>query len=82
MIILQWFLIFFQIYIYIYANTIYSGSNWMFWCYWVIDSVTNSAVHQSDSLRKETVHVSGCFGVQSSIAPTGGEKLEQVVSRM
>ncbi len=39
-------------------------------------------VHQSDSLWKETVHVPGYFGIQSSVAPTRVEKLEQVVSRL
>ncbi len=39
-------------------------------------------VHQSDSLWKETVYVSGCFGVQSSVAPSRGEEWEQAVSRV
>ncbi len=39
-------------------------------------------VHQSDSLWKETVHVSGCFGVQSSVAPTRGEKFKRVMSNI
>ncbi|KAI3370831.1 hypothetical protein L3Q82_007357 [Scortum barcoo] len=39
-------------------------------------------VSGSDSLRKETVLVSGCFGVQSSVAPAGGEEVKQVMSRV
>ncbi len=43
-------------------------------------TVTDLTVHQSDRLWKETVLVSGCFGVLSSVAPTRREMLEQVVS--
>lgn len=38
--------------------------------------------YQSDGLWKQTVLVSGCFGIQCSIAPTRGEWLEQVGSRV
>ena len=31
----------------------------------------------TDSLREEAALVSGCFGVQSSVAPPRGEKVKQ-----
>ena len=40
------------------------------------------SVHQSDGLWEKTVLLSGCFSIQSSLAPPRGEKLEQVVSRV
>lgn len=44
--------------------------------------MTDLSVHQSDSLLKEAVLVSGGFCSQCSVAPTKGENLEQVVSRV
>ena len=39
-------------------------------------------VHQGDGKGEETVPVSGGFGVQCSVAPTRGENMEQVMSRV
>ena len=39
-------------------------------------------VHKCDGEREESVPEFGGFGVQCSVAPTRGEKLEQVMSRV
>lgn len=41
--------------------------------------MTDLTVHHSDDPWKESVLLSGCFGIHS-VVPTRGEKLEQVVS--
>ncbi|KAI3374079.1 hypothetical protein L3Q82_022645 [Scortum barcoo] len=46
------------------------------------ESQVTELVVRVTSLRKETVPVSGCFGVQSSVAPAGGEEVKQVMSRV
>lgn len=41
--------------------------------------MSDLSVDQSDSLWKETVQTSGCFGAQCSAAPIRGEELEVAV---
>ena len=40
----------------------------------VSEDLTHLSVQQSDGLWEETVLVSCCVGIQSSVAPTTGEK--------
>ena len=49
-------------------------------CYCYLSLVL--AVHLRDSLREKTVLMSGCFGVQSSVATPRGEKFKQFVARV
>lgn len=44
--------------------------------------MSDLSVDQSDSLWKETVKTSGCFGAQCSAAPIRGEELEVAVFRV
>ena len=41
-----------------------------------------SIVHQCDGLGEETVFVSGCFCIESSITPARGEKFKQLMCRV